>query len=237
MRPFADRPPGASLPPDTGERAARGVAALRELRRIGASGPTGRARPGAGLERGEILRGRALAGLVIAPGSRPASRLGVGLGGLGAIDEAYRSFVLASIEGAIRAVLQPPADLPGGLGTADEARLARVAAPGETITTVLRVANRSYGALAASPRVTRWYDLESGSPVDGFETVFGGERRFEPRSDALWRVSVRTPSVADGVCTCVGAITFGRAIVPSIRMEVRLEAARQRRGPGEPSHS
>jgi hypothetical protein len=232
------RPVRAVVPADRFERAARGVAALRERRRNGASGPTGLARPGAGLERDEILRGRALAGLVIAPGSEPASRLAAGLGDVRAVHEAYRAFALESIAAGIRALTQPP---PAGRqdedATLEQATIARAAGPGEPITTVLRVANRSYRLVTAAPQVTRWYDLESGSPVDGFETVFEGERRFEPSSDALWRLSVRTPDDVSGARVCVAAITFGPGLVPSIRMEVRTDAARRRTARAAPSPS
>jgi hypothetical protein len=238
MTRLGDRSTRTSLRADDAERAARGVAALRELRQNRAAGPTGRARPGAGLGRGEILSGRALTGLVIAPGSDPANELAAGLGGLGAVSDAYRSFALASIAAGVRALSRlPSGGWPAGREQFEEARLARAAAPGETITTVLRVANRSYSDVSASPRVTPWYSLESGSPVDGFATAFEGERRFEPRSDALWRVSVRVPKKADGVGICVAAITFGPGLIPSIRIEVRLEPDRRRTGPAEPSPS
>ena len=234
----ADRPVRAVVPADQLEQTARGVAALRERRRSGASGPTGLARPGAGLERKEILRGRALSGLVMAPGSEPAGRLAAGLGDVRAVPEAFRAFALESIAAGIRALTQaPPEGRSAEDTTLEQARIARAAGPGETIATTLRVANRSYRLVTAVPEVTRWYDLESGAPVEGFETVFEGERRFEPRSDTLWRVSVRTPDDASGARVCVAAITFGPGLVPPIRMEVRLDAAPQRRGRAAPSPS
>jgi hypothetical protein len=55
--------------------------------------------------------------------------------------------------------------------------------------------------------------------------------------DALWSVTVRVPREAEGIGTCMAAINFGPGLAPSIRLEVRLDAARRPQWPAEPSPS